>query len=86
MKITKKHYGISVKATMKYQSYTVTEGFEVEVDDDFDSFAFEEAKQELKDRVMVEAKEGVESLLEQPNVSTVSTSDIKINIEELEND
>lgn len=86
MKITKKHYSISVKATQNYQSYTVSEGFEVEVDDDFDSFAFEEAKQELKDRVLVEAKEGVEMMNEQPEMKKISTSNISIDLEELENE
>lgn len=56
MNIEKKNYTVSVKLTRNYQSISLTEGFDVTVDDSFNEFDFEQQKQEVKDRLAEEAK------------------------------
>lgn len=56
MNISKKSYSVSVKLTRNYQSISLTEGFEVIVDDKFDEFVYEAEKQAVKDRLVEESK------------------------------
>jgi predicted DNA-binding antitoxin AbrB/MazE fold protein len=56
MKTTKRIYNLSIKGTKNYQSVSVTEGFEVEVDKDFNELEFEVEKQKLKDKLTEETK------------------------------
>lgn len=65
MKITKKEYTVSVKGSKNYQSISLTEGFETEVDEDFSQFDFESEKQLIKDRLIDEAKEYLNEFVEQ---------------------
>ncbi len=62
MKIKTKNYSVSVKLTKNYQSINLTEGFEVEVDVDYDEFAFEAMKQEIKDRLVEEANKYINTV------------------------
>ena len=52
MKVTKKSYNVSVTASKDFQSIKLTEGFEVEVNDDFDELQYEDMKTKLQDRLL----------------------------------
>jgi hypothetical protein len=65
MNIEKRSYVVSVKGTKNYQSVSLSEGFEVLVDEQFDVFAFEEEKQKLKDRLVVETKSLLNTFVEE---------------------
>lgn len=56
MNIVTKNYSISVKGTRNYQSISISEGFEVAIDETFDEFQFEAEKQKLKDKLVEESK------------------------------
>ena len=56
MNITKKSYTVSVKGSKNFQSVSLTEGFDVDIDDSFNAFDFEQEKQKLKDRLVDEIK------------------------------
>ena len=62
MKINKKVWSASVKLTKNYQSINLTEGFEVEVDKDFDEFSYEAMKQDIKDRLVEEANKYINNV------------------------
>ena len=62
MKINKKVWSASVKLTKNYQSINLTEGFEVEVDKDFDEFSYEAIKQDIKDRLVEEANKYINNV------------------------
>ena len=55
-KIKNRTYSVSAKGTRNFQSVSITEGFDVVVDETFDEFAFEAEKQRLKDRLLEETK------------------------------
>lgn len=65
MNIEKKTYSVSVKATRNYQSVSVSEGFDVMIDDKFNQFDFEQEKQRLKDRLVDEARTLIGGFVEQ---------------------
>lgn len=65
MKITKKEYTVSVKGSKNYQSISLTEGFEVNVDEDYSHIDFESEKQQIKDRLIDEAKDYLNEFVEQ---------------------
>lgn len=67
MKITKKSFSLTVKASANYNTFGLSEGFEIEMDSEFNDFDFEAMRQALKDRLIAEAKDGVKTLNEELN-------------------
>jgi len=65
MKLSKKIYSVSTKGSKNYQSVTLTEGFEVSVDEDFDEFEYETQKAALKDRLITETKQYLNTFVEE---------------------
>lgn len=59
MKLTKKNFTMTVSGTKNFQSVKLTEGFEVEVNDEFNELEFESMKSQLKDRLIKEVLAGI---------------------------
>jgi len=62
MKIIKKIYNFSLKATKNYNSVSVTEGIEAEMENDGDDVIFEKMKSDLKKKIKEETKDELEKL------------------------
>lgn len=56
MKTTKRTYTVSVKGSKNYQSVSLTEGFEVEMDEHFNIIDFETEKNTVKERLIEETQ------------------------------
>lgn len=69
MNIEKKIYNVSVKATRKFQSVSITEGFEVTMDKDYDEFQYESFKQMIKDKLIVEARQYLDNVVDTIDVN-----------------
>lgn len=69
MKPTKRTYTVSIKASKNYQSVSLTEGFEVDVDEKFNELDFDVEKQKLKDKLVSEANDFINSFVEEREIS-----------------
>lgn len=69
MNVNKKTYNVSIKLTRKFNSISITEGFEVEVDKDFNEFEFETHKQMIKDKLIEEGKKYLDNVIDTVEVT-----------------
>lgn len=78
MNLEKRNYSISIKGSKNFQSVSLTEGFEVNVDEDFNELDFTQEKELLKNRLIDETKKTLTEFVDGRKVD----DDIDIDIDE----
>ena len=63
MNIQKKSFTVSVRGSKNYQSVELSQSFDVLVDDSYDEFSFQAEQQRLKDQLIEETNNYLDSFV-----------------------